>query len=137
MSRAALAALFLSLAGCASGAVAEPSAGMATLRLGESARLAGFAVRALRVEEDSRCPASVQCIHAGTVRLAIALGAREAVLRLDEPLEVGRGRWLALLAVCPAPPVPGPIAPAAYRFTLAAAEGASPPPLDFACPPSP
>jgi hypothetical protein len=135
MSRDAFAALCLSLAGCASGAVAEPPAGTTTLRLGETTRIAGLAIRALRVEEDSRCPASVQCIQAGTVRLAVALGGREAVLRLDRPLEIERGRWLLLAAVCPAPRLPGPIAPAAYRFTLSAAKGAPPPPLDYACPP--
>ncbi|HYJ30983.1 MAG TPA: hypothetical protein VEW25_11650 [Allosphingosinicella sp.] len=138
---AALVALpALSLAGCATASGPEPSAASATLRLGETARIGGLAVRALRVEEDSRCPSNVQCIQAGTVRLAVALGAaraggRETVLRLDEPVEVEPRRWLRLAAVCPYPRAPGPTAPSAYRFLLAAATGGPPPPPDFACPP--
>lgn len=137
---AASALLALSLTGCAAGAGARPAEGSATLRLGESARVGGLAVRAFRVEEDSRCPASVHCVQAGTVRLAVALGTgggRHLVLRLDEPLEVERGRWLSLLAVCPAPRAPGAIRPADYRFILATAHGAPPAPLDHACPPAP
>jgi len=141
MRLAVLASLALSLAGCAAGPGAEPADGRASLRLGEEARIGGLAVRALRVEEDSRCPANVQCVQAGTVRLAAALrtgaGERRVVLSLDEPIEVGRGRWLSLSAVCPAPLAPGPVAPGAYRFTLSAAEGAPPPPLDHACPRAP
>jgi hypothetical protein len=44
----------LSPAACATAPETEPSAGSATLRLGESAPIAGLAVRALRIEEDSR-----------------------------------------------------------------------------------
>ena len=139
-SLAALALLAPALAGCAAGAAAGTADGVATLRLGEAARIGGRAVRALRVEEDSRCPADVQCIQAGTVRLAVAVGtgggARHLVLRLDEPVELERGRWLSLAAVCPAPRAPGRIESDAYRFTLSAAAGAPPPPLDHGCPPA-
>ena len=132
----------LLLGGCAATPEAAPSGGSATLRLGETARIAGAAVRALRIEEDSRCPSNVQCIQAGTVRLAVALRdpdsapARALVLRLDEPAETA-GLWLLLAAVCPAPRAPGAIEPARYRFTLSAARGAPPPPLDHICPPAP
>jgi hypothetical protein len=116
-----------------------PAPGSETLRLGESARIAGVTVRALRVEEDSRCPATVQCIQAGTVRLRIAIvgEADEAMLRLHEPQNFGSGAWLMLLAVCPEPRVPGPIAPAAYRFTLIASHGPVTRPHPAACPSPP
>ena len=112
--------------------------GRATLRLGEEARIAGIRVRAARLVEDSRCPANVQCVHAGTVRLTVVLSdggdAREVVLRADEPQRLGAERWIELSAVCPVPRAPGPIASGDYRFIVSVAEGGPPPPLDFACP---
>ncbi|HYG30821.1 MAG TPA: hypothetical protein VD887_11480 [Allosphingosinicella sp.] len=132
------------LAGCAPGqprAQAEPALahGRATIALGESARIAGVTVRALRIEEDSRCPASVQCVQAGTVRLRVALDRepRETVLRLNEAQTVGSGPWIELFAVCPDPRASRPAAPAAYRFTLIAAHGAIAPAAPGPCPPTP
>ena len=79
---AALAAASLALAACASApadggnAAPEQAAGASLVRLGETVRLGGLSVRALRLVEDSRCPAGVQCIHAGTVRLAVRIEER-------------------------------------------------------------
>ena len=141
----------LALAGCAAARQPLPpepqgphprATGRATLRLGETALIDGVVLRAIRIEEDSRCPVNVQCVQAGTVRLRVALGTggapREAVLQLDQPFALGDGRWLRLAAVCPVPRAPGPIAPGSYRFLVSAAAGAPPPPpLDFACPAPP
>jgi hypothetical protein len=136
----------LALAGCAA-ATPQPQpqpqvepgrwADSATLALGSSARLGPLTVRALRLEEDSRCPESVQCVHAGTVRLRVAIGGREAVLRLHEAHDLASGRWIELVAACPEPRVPGPIPPAAYRFRLLAANGPVAPPSPGPCPPAP
>jgi hypothetical protein len=124
-----LLAAALAFSGCAPapadpGAAAAPP-GSATLRLGGEARLGGIAVRALRLVEDSRCPASVQCVQAGTVRLAVRLRdgrtTREAVLRLGVAEPLGGGRALWLVAACPYPARPGAIRPADYRFRVAAA----------------
>lgn len=132
----------LALAGCAAATHSSgPSAGSATLRLGERALIAGVSIRAVRVEEDSRCPLSVQCVQAGTVRLAVAIGGgaqpRPAVLALDRPEEVEPGRWLRLAAVCPPRRSPGAIGARAYRFVITGSAGAPPPPLDHSCPPPP
>lgn len=141
--RLRLAFAALALAGCVTPSTAPPvppapESRTATLRLGEADRIAGLSVRALRVEEDSRCPASVQCVHAGTVRLRVALGeADESVLRLREPQMLGSGAWLTLLAACPHPRVPGTIAPSAYRFTLSVAYGPVAPTQPGLCPPAP
>jgi hypothetical protein len=67
----------------------------------------------------------VQCIQAGTVRLAVRLGtgrdARETVLRLRAAEPLGGGRVLWLVGVCPLPPEPGrPLTAGSYRFQLAA-----------------
>ncbi|HEX8365204.1 MAG TPA: hypothetical protein VF603_07970 [Allosphingosinicella sp.] len=132
------------LTGCAPAqprAQAEPAPahGRATIALGESARIAGVTVRALRIEEDSRCPASVRCVQAGTVRLRVALDRepRETVLRLNEAQTLGSGPWIALFAVCPDPRASRPAAPSAYRFTLIAAHGAIAPAAPGPCPPTP
>lgn len=144
---AAAAALALALAACASGpadggsAAAAPAAGASLVRLGEDVRLGGLSVRALRLVEDSRCPAGVQCIHAGTVRLAVRLTqggtAREAVLRLGQAEPLGAGRFLWLSAACPVPARPGAQPPpGAYRFLVAAGANLTETPLDHHCGPA-
>jgi MYXO-CTERM domain-containing protein len=131
-------ALGLALAGCAADADEPPSppgeaaAGLAVLALGERGAIGPVAVTPLRVEEDSRCPAGVQCIQAGTVRVAVRIeqgGTRlGALLTLAEPFPLDGGRRLMLAAACPYPRHPGTIGAAAYRFTFALVrDGAAPP----------
>ncbi|HZF95186.1 MAG TPA: hypothetical protein VEZ20_09985 [Allosphingosinicella sp.] len=137
LAAGALAAAF-ALSACASapaeGGSAAAAAGLSLVRLGEEVRLGGLGVRALRLVEDSRCPAGVQCIHAGTVRLAVRLseaGARrETILNLNEPAPLAGGRSLRLVAVCPATWAPGMRPPErAYSFLIAAGpQGAEAPP---------
>jgi hypothetical protein len=146
MAAAALAAS-LALAACASapaaetgGAAAAPASGASLVRIGEEVRLGGLSVRALRLVEESRCPASVQCIQAGTVRLAVRLGGnggtRETVLRLGQAEPLGGGRFLWLTAACPVPAAPGAQPPpGAYRFLVAAGENITQTPLDHHCGP--
>jgi hypothetical protein len=73
-------------------------------RLGQTIRLGTAALTPVTLEEDSRCPADVQCIQAGTVRLQVkiheASGARLSSLALRKPLQLATG-WLHLTAVCP------------------------------------
>ena len=60
-----------------------------TAALGELAVLDGIGVRPLEVLEDSRCPASVQCVWAGRVRIrAEVSGAGSRELTLGEPVAV-------------------------------------------------
>ena len=135
------------VAGCAPQALsaapgpAPVEDGLASARLGELARFGRLTVTPLRIEEDSRCPTGVQCVQAGTVRIAVrargASGTREAVLRLDEPQQLWQGTWILLAAVCPHPRFPGAIPREAYRFTFAVRAGSPPAPLDFACPRTP
>jgi hypothetical protein len=84
----------------------------------------GLGIVPRRIEEDSRCPASVRCIQAGTVRLAVDLSgpgaAPEAVLTLGIPQRVRDRTWLTLARVCPDRAVPGPIPEERYRVTLVA-----------------
>ncbi|MEA3052350.1 MAG: hypothetical protein QOG72_1253 [Sphingomonadales bacterium] len=120
----AMAALALSAGGCAP--AAPPAALAATARttaaLGGRAALGAIVVTPLRVEEDSRCPSEVQCIQAGTVRVAVRVREggtrRDAVLALGRPLRLDAG-WLALCEVRPYPARPGPVPRSAYRFSFA------------------
>ena len=112
-----------------------------TAALGETVATGSVTLTPLRILEDSRCPASVQCVRAGTVRLAVRADAqgrsREIVLPLDEPQQVWPGTWVLLAAVCPHPLSPGQIPTEAYRFTFSLGLGAPPPPYDFSCPSAP
>ena len=76
----------------------------------------------LAIVEDSRCPANVQCIQAGTVRLNLKLSEkgrdRLTEIGLAEPVRLAGGSWLHLAAVCPARLDPDPVEPGSYRFTF-------------------
>ena len=89
-----------------------------TAGLNELANLEGLTVKPLAVIEDSRCPAQVQCVWAGRVRIRADIsgnGTRE--LTLGEPLAVSGGT-LTLVDVRPSKRASEAIAPRAYQFTF-------------------
>lgn len=90
--------------------------------LNETSHHGSRTITPVAVLEDSRCPASVQCIQAGTVRIQVRVkeGVQQdlAVIGLNQPVAVGR-RWLHLLAVCPHRGTPEPLSASSYRFTFA------------------
>jgi hypothetical protein len=60
-------------------------------------------VTALSIVEDSRCPANVNCIQAGTVRVKVRVDAKtseEVILKLNEPKTVA-GHVVTLVSVSP------------------------------------
>lgn len=63
--------------------------GNVTLKVGETARFKGLSVKAISIEEDSRCPTDVQCVWAGTVRVKIqvvsGMGTSTSVVTLNQP----------------------------------------------------
>lgn len=81
--------------------------------------LPGVTVRPLGVASDSRCPASVQCVWAGTVELrtAITVGEKstETTLTLQKPFTFA-GKTVTLEAVTPEARERVTIAPSDYRF---------------------
>ena len=145
MKQFAILPLLLAIAaahsGCASAGATSPlppiKEGLARAALGGHARFVGLDVIPRRIEEDSRCPANVQCIQAGTVRLAVriaALGARsESVLTLGKPVPLAGG-LLTLAAACPYPVHPGAIAKGSYRFTFTYAPRGHSPRIAPSCP---
>ena len=117
MTRAAPLLALLVLASCASTPRREYANGP-TAPLNEVATLDGITVRPLAVIEDSRCPASVQCVWAGRVRISAEIsgvGTRE--LTLGESTTVGGGT-LVLVDVRPSKRTPDAIPPRDYEFTF-------------------
>ena len=95
------------------------AAGLVYARLGQVVTVGGPRVTPLAVLEDSRCPAGVQCVWAGRVRLSVRIGvAQGATVRemvAGMPLAVADGS-LTLVDVLPEPRHDKPPAPEDYRF---------------------
>ena len=112
----------MALAGCATvpPANAGPTAG-----LGQVAIVDGLQIRPIKLVEDSRCPASVQCVWAGRLRVRARMnGPGWTQIRdfeLGVPQAVDRYR-VVLTQAEPPKAAPGPIDPRSYRFTFALAE---------------
>ena len=117
------------LTGCAAPAAApETPAGEIVradavgVRLGETARLGDLDVRPIAVVEDSRCPADVECVWAGRLRLRTAVsGVGETELILGQAFALPGGGSLTLVAATPAPrhrSPPGAEAGPATRFAF-------------------
>ncbi|HEY9480914.1 MAG TPA: hypothetical protein VIR98_01620 [Candidatus Paceibacterota bacterium] len=68
--------------------------GLATVGLGDSISFRGITITPTSVVEDSRCPKSVQCIQAGTVRLNVRARldngtTSNTVVTLSKPAAIG------------------------------------------------
>jgi hypothetical protein len=100
----------------------------AEVRLNEEKTIMGARITALEVLEDSRCPADVQCIQAGTVRVRTSIMARgdtaaqEAQFELGVPMTFGLDQ-VTLVAVSPAASAGSQIAPGDYVFTFTVVKG--------------
>ncbi|HWO07361.1 MAG TPA: hypothetical protein VNM40_02145 [Candidatus Paceibacterota bacterium] len=98
------------------------------VRLNETQSVLGVRVNPVEVVEDSRCPADVECIQAGTVRVrALVTGrgqaeASEIMFELDTPMTVGDDT-VTLIAVSPEPQSEGTISPENYLFTFMVVKG--------------
>lgn len=125
------------IAGDAQPSGAEARSQLGTVGVGQRARFGAVVVTPIRVVEDSRCPAGVQCIQAGTVRVAARIAdgraRRQAVLTLGRPLRLGSGRWLTLAAVCPPPRPPQATRRPAYLLTFTLGRTAAAGPPDAGC----
>ena len=107
----------LALAACATAPDSDIANGP-TAPIGETANLDGITVRPLELVEDSRCPASVQCVWAGRVRIrADVSGTGTRELTLGEPAAVSGGT-LTLVDVRPGKRTPGTIPSRDYQFTF-------------------
>ena len=88
-------------------------------RIGQGASKSGVTVIPREIVEDSRCPADVQCIQAGTVRLrsllSSALGEGEQIFELGQPITT-EAEQVTLVRVEPEQTVVTSISPQEYRF---------------------
>ncbi|WP_184554181.1 hypothetical protein [Xanthomonas arboricola] len=95
-----------SLTGCAAMCATADAPIEGPVRLGDIAAVDGPKVRPDRVIEDSRCPADVQCIHAGRliVRATVMGGgwSKQLDLTLGIPVPVADG-MLTLINATPVP----------------------------------
>ncbi|HEV8677526.1 MAG TPA: hypothetical protein VN701_01710 [Candidatus Paceibacterota bacterium] len=102
---------------------ATTASGNATLKtsLTQTATGAGLSITPLEVLEDSRCPAGVECIQAGTVRVSAQVagpaGTAAQTFALNEPEEVG-AQTVTLIQVAPLKTEGQQINQADYRFTF-------------------
>jgi hypothetical protein len=128
----ALAASLSVLAACASVPVEAGAPQEFTIGFGMTARSGSLGFAPQRIEEDSRCPANVQCVQAGTVRLSVLLSGRgtprTTILRLGAPNQVDPQTWMTLTRVCPYPAAPAAIRRDQYRFTIVVSPIPSPGP---------
>lgn len=108
----------LMLAGCATPPLPAQD-GVARTALNQKVYVDGPQVTPLAVLEDSRCPAKVQCVWPGQVRLAIRVhlgsGDRDMEITSGVPLPVADGT-LELVDVTPMRRDTSAIKPADYRF---------------------
>lgn len=95
------------------------SDGIVRARLGEAATLGDVTVVPQKLFEDSRCPATVQCVWAGRVRIEIRLatdaGPQLHELTSGQPLPLSGGT-LELVEVEPEAKPDRTIYPEDYRF---------------------
>ena len=115
----AVTAMFaLALAGCATIPPAEagPTAGLGQIAAGN-----GLKIRPIKVIEDSRCPAEVNCVWAGRLKVRARMnGPGWTQIRdfeLGVPQAVDQYR-VTLIAAEPQKQAGAEIDPRAYRFTF-------------------
>ena len=105
--------------------------------IGEAAMFAGISLTPIAITEDSRCPADVQCIQAGTARVStqIITGGVSSirVFTLGGPIVVGE-RTATLTGVCPAPRVQHTVLPREPVVIYAVSEAGAPTPPAAVCP---
>jgi hypothetical protein len=98
------------------------------VKLNESKKAFGVNINPVSVEEDSRCPADVQCIQAGTVRVQAMVTARgetttqPVTFELNVPMTVGLDQ-VTLVAVEPQTHSDSQIAEGDYVFSFAITKG--------------
>lgn len=103
------------------------SYGSVTLALGQAAAFAdGTSIRPMHVLEDSRCPADVECIQAGTVKLSLTVVSSgktvTETLSIGQSVRVGSDT-ITFDSAAPQKAKAGYPASGSYRFTFTVTHG--------------
>jgi hypothetical protein len=122
MKIALIAPLALALTGCTTPQRSPYTPeGSTEARIGQQVDVGGPKVVVLSVLEDSRCPAEVDCVWAGRVkvqvRVVLGSGPQLYELTSDQPLQVADGQ-LELTGVMPPRSAKRAITPEDYVFAL-------------------
>ena len=119
------AALFAGTAACSPMAArpmpGDSGSGIVTLSIGARGHAGGLILTPIAIVEDSRCPSTVQCIQAGTIRVETRVerdGETSTVVLKPYENVLVAGHRVALLSACPYPSAPGKIAREDYRLTF-------------------
>lgn len=105
--------------------------GQVKLHLNQTARFADISVTPTAVVEDSRCPAGVQCIQAGTLRVRLSvhsgMGTSTPIIKLGETVTT-EAETIKFVSSDPLKTTTG-ISPADYVFTFDIEKGKAPTPV--------
>jgi hypothetical protein len=100
--------------------VVDPQS-QAQLRLSEKGTAGGLTILPITLMEDSRCPADVQCIQAGTIKVQVqiisAMGPSVMVMELNKPVTT-EAEEVTLTQVTPAPKAGVNVNKADYVFSF-------------------
>jgi hypothetical protein len=117
--KAVVSLIAFALAGCAT---IPPASAGPTAGIGQSIMINSLKIRPIRVVEDSRCPANVQCVWAGRIIVDTEISGAASYQRLA--LELGKPSRLATvpMRITLSGAEPGKVAgseipPDAYRLT--------------------
>jgi len=103
----------LALSGCITFNTVDD--GIARARIGETVAVGPLRVTPEKLLEDSRCPAGVQCVWAGRVRIAARVNDADTELTLGQPVAAGGGQ-VSLVEVYPPRRKDTTLYPDEYRF---------------------
>ncbi len=97
------------------------SSGIIKMKIGDRKEALGVAISEIKVVSDSRCPASVQCIWAGTVVVKATtsyIASAEEEYTLGKPVSIGNNRSVTLTLVTPSTQPNVQIPAPNYEFTF-------------------
>jgi hypothetical protein len=101
-------------------AVTATVPGDVTVALGESGTISTISITPRAVVSDSRCPAEVQCVTAGTVELRVEVsdGTLSSTVLVEPNQPFAFGDYLIVLDRVQPPASQTPLEDNAYRFTF-------------------
>ncbi len=101
--------------------VSTSTSGIIKMKIGDRKEARGVAISEIKVVSDSRCPATVQCVWAGTVVVKATtsyIASAEVEYTLGKAMLIGNNRSVTLVGVTPATQPNVQIPAPDYEFTF-------------------